>query len=85
MGFDTGVSDQALAQLSQISHALDERLNRSPDKGAPYVGERAFSHKGGLHVSAVEKDQRAMNTCLQSLLVTDGMLWSRTNPVNPTS
>ena len=59
MGFDTGVSDQALAQLSQISHALDERLNRSPDKGAPYVGERAFSHKGGLHVSAVEKDPKS--------------------------
>ena len=59
MGFDTGVSDQGLAQLSQISHALDERLNRLPDKGAPYVGERAFSHKGGLHVSAVEKDPKS--------------------------
>ena len=59
MGFDTGVSEQGLTQLSQISHALDERLNRLPDKGAPYVGERAFSHKGGLHVSAVEKDPKS--------------------------
>ena len=58
MGFDTGVSDQGLAQLSQISHALDERLNRLPDKGAPYVGDEP-SHKGGLHVSAVEKDPKS--------------------------
>jgi len=35
---------------------LDERLNRAPNRGAPYVGESAFAHKGGLHVSAVEKD-----------------------------
>lgn len=59
MGFETGVSEQGLTQLSQISHALDERLNRLPDRGAPYVGERAFSHKGGLHVSAVEKDPKS--------------------------
>ena len=55
----TQVFRPGLAQLSQISHALDERLNRLPDKGAPYVGERAFSHKGGLHVSAVEKDPKS--------------------------
>ena len=58
MGFETGVSKTGLAKLTQVSHALDERLNRAPDRGAPYVGESAFAHKGGLHVSAVEKDPK---------------------------
>ena len=58
MGYETGVTTEGLGKLSHVSHALDERLNRAPDRGAPYVGESAFSHKGGLHVSAVEKDPR---------------------------
>jgi 2-isopropylmalate synthase len=58
MGFETGVSTDGLKRLAPVSHALDERLNRAPDRSAPYVGERAFAHKGGLHVSAVEKDPR---------------------------
>ena len=58
MGFETGVSVESLKKLSHVSHALDERLNRQPERGAPYVGESAFAHKGGLHVSAVEKDPR---------------------------
>src|SRR5262249_22187728 len=31
----------------------------APDRHAAYVGESAFAHKGGLHVSAVEKDPRS--------------------------
>lgn len=56
MGFETGVSRDGLARLVHISRMLDERLNRTPNRHAPYVGESAFAHKGGLHVSAVEKD-----------------------------
>jgi 2-isopropylmalate synthase len=44
--------------LTPVSRLLDERLNRAPNRHAPYVGESAFAHKGGLHVSAVEKDPR---------------------------
>ncbi len=58
MGFETGISASDLASLTHVSRALDERLNRAPDRHAPYVGESAFAHKGGLHVSAVEKDPR---------------------------
>ena len=58
MGFDTGISMEDLAQLTHLSRILDERLNRAPNRHAPYVGEAAFAHKGGLHVSAVEKDAR---------------------------
>ncbi len=56
MGYETGLDDDGLTQLTHISHLLDERLNRIPVRNAPYVGESAFAHKGGLHVSAVEKD-----------------------------
>jgi 2-isopropylmalate synthase len=56
--YEIGVSDQQLAQLTRVSHLLDERLNRAPARNAAYVGDSAFAHKGGLHVSAVEKDPR---------------------------
>jgi 2-isopropylmalate synthase len=57
-GYVTGVSKEQLTQLTRVSHLLDERLNRAPARNAPYVGDSAFAHKGGLHVSAVEKDPR---------------------------
>jgi 2-isopropylmalate synthase len=54
--FETGVSDAALKRLAQISHALDERLNRAPNRHAPYVGASAFATKAGIHASAIAKD-----------------------------
>ena len=54
--FDIGVSDAALKQLTHVSHALDERLNRAPDRHAPYVGGSAFATKAGIHASAIMKD-----------------------------
>ncbi|MCB2102629.1 MAG: citramalate synthase [Rhodobacterales bacterium] len=58
MGYETGVSHTDLTRLTHVSRMLDERLNRAPTRGAPYVGESAFAHKGGVHASAVEKDPR---------------------------
>jgi 2-isopropylmalate synthase len=58
MGFETGVNRDGLKHLTHVSRLLDERLNRIPQHNAPYVGESAFAHKGGLHVSAVEKNPR---------------------------
>ena len=54
--FETGVSKENLTQLTHVSRLLDEILNRAPDRYAAYVGASAFTHKGGLHVSAVVKD-----------------------------
>lgn len=54
--FETGVSPQALADIAQVSRTLDEMLNRSPDRHAPYVGESAFATKAGIHASAILKD-----------------------------
>ena len=54
--FEIGVSDKALEHLAQVSHALDERLNRAPNRHAPYVGASAFATKAGIHASAIAKD-----------------------------
>ncbi|NWG46622.1 MAG: citramalate synthase, partial [Alphaproteobacteria bacterium] len=56
--FETGVSAEALTRITHVSRALDEIINRAPNRHQPYVGESAFAHKGGLHVSAVQKDPR---------------------------
>ncbi len=56
MGMITGLGDDSLRHLKAASNMLDERLNRAPDRHAPYVGASAFAHKGGLHASAVAKD-----------------------------
>ncbi len=54
--FDIGVSDAQLKKLTNISRALDERLNRPSNRYAPYVGENAFGTKAGIHASAIAKD-----------------------------
>ena len=52
------MKDGALQRLTHLSRLLDDRLNVVPNRSAAYVGTRAFAHKGGLHVSAVEKDPK---------------------------
>ena len=52
---ETGVTPDALTQITRISRRLDEILNRVPDRAAPYVGASAFAHKAGLHASAILK------------------------------
>jgi 2-isopropylmalate synthase len=56
--FETSVTPEKLRTLTHASRILDEMLNRAPNRHAPYVGESAFAHKGGIHVSAVQKDPR---------------------------
>ncbi len=56
--FEVGLSEEQLGQVTHVSRALYELLNESPHRHQPYVGESAFAHKGGLHVSAVQKDSR---------------------------
>ncbi|XWK89773.1 MAG: citramalate synthase [Phormidium sp.] len=45
-----------LAQLTQVSRFVSELANLAPDEHAPFVGLSAFAHKGGIHVSAVERN-----------------------------
>ncbi len=46
---------QSLSELRELSRFVDERANLNPDVRAAYVGDGAFAHKGGIHVSAVNK------------------------------
>lgn len=55
MGYNIGAAGQNLTKLRKLSFMLDEILNRMPQENAPFIGARAFAHKGGLHVSAIAK------------------------------
>ncbi|MBP1874431.1 2-isopropylmalate synthase [Ensifer adhaerens] len=56
--FETAIDADRLLELTKLSHAFDELLNRSPDMQAPYVGASAFATKAGIHASALLKDPR---------------------------
>ena len=56
--FEIGVTQEKLTHLTRVSHALDELLNRAPNRHAPYVGASAFATKAGIHASAVLTDPR---------------------------
>ncbi len=58
MGYDIGLDESKLKGLRTLSRSMDEILNRAPATHAPYVGDRAFAHKGGLHASAINKNPR---------------------------
>jgi 2-isopropylmalate synthase len=47
------ISDDEIKRLYEVSHFIHELTNLPPIKKLPFVGESAFAHKGGLHVSAV--------------------------------
>nr|CAD6610990.1 citramalate synthase [Rhizobium sp. TCK] len=55
---ETGIDAVRLEGLTNLSHAFDELLNRSPNHQAPYVGASAFATKAGIHASALLKDPR---------------------------
>lgn len=42
--------------LTNLSLTVSELINKPPNKNNPYVGEYAFAHKRGIHVSAMMKD-----------------------------
>src|SRR2546421_6119810 len=44
-----------LGELRDLSRFVSELANRKPWASQPYVGDSAFAHKGGMHVSAVQK------------------------------
>ncbi len=46
---------EQLRKLRDVSRFVYETANLQPDKRQPYVGEAAFTHKGGVHIHAVEK------------------------------
>ena len=56
--FEINIKKDKLSALTECSRFLDETLNRKSNMSMAYVGSSAFSHKGGLHASAVQKDPK---------------------------
>lgn len=54
MGMDC-ITDQQLSHLTEVSRFVSEIANIVPRDETPFVGLSAFTHKGGVHVSAVQK------------------------------
>jgi len=52
------ISDRRLETLTEVSRYVSEIANMVPQDNQPYVGNSAFAHKGGVHVSAVAKHPR---------------------------
>lgn len=54
-GYDC-ISQEALERLTRTVHEVAEISNISVHRSMPYVGQNAFSHKGGMHVDGVIKN-----------------------------
>lgn len=52
------VPEEQMKHLSTLSKYVSELANLIPDNKQPYVGKSAFAHKGGVHVSAVMKNEQ---------------------------
>jgi 2-isopropylmalate synthase len=48
-----------LGGLRELSLFFDELANLRPEPKAPFVGQSAFAHKGGLHANAAQKVARS--------------------------
>ena len=44
-----------VGELTELSRYVAEIVNIVPDDHQPYVGRSAFAHKGGVHVSAIQR------------------------------
>ena len=49
------VTPEQLKRMRIVSRYIYEIANLIPDKRQPYVGNSAFAHKGGVHVSAIQR------------------------------
>lgn len=49
---------ETLMHLTETSRIISETANLPHDERAPYVGDNSFAHKGGIHVSALQKDTK---------------------------
>jgi 2-isopropylmalate synthase len=54
-----GVPERSLPKLKELSEFVNEVANIRHDVRAPWVGQTAFAHKGGMHVHAIEKVGRS--------------------------
>lgn len=62
------IPEENLSFLTHLSRFVNELANLSPDIHQPYVGKSAFAHKGGVHVSAISRDERTYEHINPSLV-----------------
>ncbi len=55
MGYEFKAKEN-LTKLAETSRYINELANLAHNRYQPYVGASAFAHKGGIHVSAVQKN-----------------------------
>ena len=58
MGVRT-IPPERIERLTAVSHHIAELVNISPHPQQPYVGMSAFTHKAGLHTSAIVRSRDA--------------------------
>jgi 2-isopropylmalate synthase len=49
------ISEKRLESLTEISRYVSEIANMIPQDNQPYIGNSAFAHKGGVHISGVAR------------------------------
>ncbi len=55
MGLGT-IRPEKLVQIRQLARFVNELANMADNKHQAFVGDSAFAHKGGMHVSAVVRN-----------------------------
>ena len=55
MGYEV-LCEDSLAKLTLIARSVAEIANVGIPDGMPYVGLRAFTHKGGMHIDGISKN-----------------------------
>jgi 2-isopropylmalate synthase len=53
------IPPERLERLTPVAHHIAELVNVSPNPQQPYVGKAAFTHKAGLHTSAIVRRRDA--------------------------
>ncbi|MDD5774031.1 MAG: citramalate synthase [bacterium] len=51
------LTERRLQMLTEVSRFISELANLPHRENQPYVGKSAFTHKGGIHISAVRKHE----------------------------
>lgn len=52
------LDETKLQKITELSRFVYETANLIPKQNQPFVGKSAFTHKGGLHAHAVEKNKK---------------------------
>jgi 2-isopropylmalate synthase len=59
MGLQGPLPKEKLTNLTSVSNMIYELANMVPPLNSPFVGYNAFSHKGGMHIAAIEQDYKS--------------------------